>query len=549
MLYAVPFAKVTFTDSVDVTGMPQLDIDVGGSAKTLTYDSGSGTPALVFKGYVVAENDVDDDGIEIAEDALGLNGGTIRRKGSTTVATITHAAVAPESTHTVDGVRPALEGAATSTDGTGIVLTFSEELSATTAEASAFAVTVNGATASLSVTPAVSGTTVTLTPASAVATGDTVTVAYTDPSADNDANAVQDAAGNDAATFEAQEVTNNVDLVAPTLVTTGEGAPKTSADGKKVLLTFSEALSATTATATDFAVTVDGSVHGVSSVFAGGFVAAGPTVTLVLASAVATGEEVTVAYTDLTANNDANAVQDVAGNDAATFAAQTVTNNVRAGTEGEVLWTVEMTARVLTHFDDGSNAAVSTGWSTILPFGNISGSAEFSYGGTDYAAEGVYMAETILNGLPFGFSLTSRFSPLFPVAPDDLLILALDGTEFRLNEETRGEANYSFDNPGLTWSDGEPVAVKLIAVPPPEVASVALSDAGTDGAYGIGDSVSVTVTVMSFVTINCFTTTSYMCHHSRVPSSHPFSRTGMHWAPEGLPGRRTVAPRPTMRTV
>ena len=59
----------------------------------------------------------------------------------------------------------------------------------------------------------------------------------------------------------------------------------------------------------------------------------------------------------------------------------------------------------------------------------------------------------------------------------------------------------------------------------------------------------VTVTVMSFVTINCFTTTSYMCHHSRVPSSHPFSRTGMHWAPEGLPGRRTVAPRPTMRTV
>jgi len=78
---------------------------------------------------------------------------------------------------------------------------------------------------------------------------------------------------------------------------------------------------------------------------------------------------------------------------------------------------------------------------------------------------------------------------------------------------------------------------------------VTISAAGSVVALGAEAKGSVTVTVMSFVTINCFTTTSYMCHHSRVPSSHPFSRTGMHWAPEGLPGRRTVAPRPTMRTV
>ena len=491
--------KVTFTDSVDVTGMPQLDIDVGGSAETLTYSSGAGTPALVFKGYVVAENDVDVDGIEIAEDALGLNGGTILQKGSTTVATITHAAVAPESTHRVDGVRPALASAATSTDGTGIVLTFSEALSATTAEASAFAVTVNGATASLSGTPAVSGTTVTLTPASAVATGDTVTVAYTDPSADNDANAVQDAAGNDAATFEAQAVTNNVDLVAPTFVSAA-----TSADGRKVLLTFSEALSATTATATDFAVTVNGSAHGVSSVFAGGLFAARPTVTLVLASAVASGQAVTVAYTDPSANNDANAVQDVAGNDAATFSAETVTNSVRAGTEGEVLWTVEMTAEVyILHSGDGIFSG-TTGWSAG-DIGRISGSAQFSYGGTDYTAKQLLFNETVLGGVLFDDGLALGMSPFFPVAPDDLLILALDGTEFQIDEATRSEdaPTYQWGNPGrLTWSDGEPVAVQLIAVSGPKVASVEVLDPPSDNTYAIADTIDLAVTFTQDLTLD-----------------------------------------------
>ena len=490
---------VTFTDSVDVTGMPQLDIDVTGSAKTLTYSSGTTTPALVFKGYVVAENDVDDDGIEIAEDALGLNGGTILQKGSTTVATITHAAVAPESTHRVDGVRPALEGAATSTDGTGIVLTFSEALSATTAEAGAFAVTVNGATASLSGTPAVSGTTVTLTPASAVATGDTVTVAYTDPSADNDANAVQDAAGNDAPTFEAQAVTNRVDLVAPTFVSAA-----TSADGKKVLLTFSEALSATTATATDFTVTVNGSAHGVSSVFAGGLFAARPTVTLVLASAVASGQAVTVAYTDPSANNDANAVQDVAGNDAATFEAQEVTNSVRAGTEGEVLWTVEMTAEVyILHSGDGIFSG-TTGWSAG-DIGRISGSAQFSYGGTDYTAKQLLFNETVLGGVLFDDGLALGMSPFFPVAPDDLLILALDGTEFQIDEATRSEdaPTYQWGNPGrLTWSDGEPVAVQLIAVSGPKVASVEVLDPPSDNTYAIADTIDLAVTFTQDLTLD-----------------------------------------------
>ncbi|WP_010109464.1 SwmB domain-containing protein, partial [Verminephrobacter aporrectodeae] len=51
--------------------------------------------------------------------------------------------------------------------------------------------------------------TVTLTLTTAVTHGQTVTVAYADPTTDNDANAIQDAAGNDAASFAATAVVNN----------------------------------------------------------------------------------------------------------------------------------------------------------------------------------------------------------------------------------------------------------------------------------------------------------------------------------------------------
>lgn len=54
--------------------------------------------------------------------------------------------------------------------------------------------------------------------------------------------------------------------------------------------------------------------------------AANKTVTLTLGTAVAYGQNVTVAYTDPTGGNDLNAIQDAAGNDAANLAATAVTN-------------------------------------------------------------------------------------------------------------------------------------------------------------------------------------------------------------------------------
>ena len=93
-----------------------------------------------------------------------------------------------------------LESAEFSDDALRILLTFSEPLSTTTAGASDFEVTVAGATRAVD-SVAVDDATVTLTLVSAVAAHGAVSVTYTDPTSNDDDDAVQDAAGNDAATF------------------------------------------------------------------------------------------------------------------------------------------------------------------------------------------------------------------------------------------------------------------------------------------------------------------------------------------------------------
>ena len=216
---------------------------------------------------------------------------------------------------TVDTTAPTYSSASTNAAGTEVTLTFNEALSATTAATGAFSVVVNGTP----VTPSsatVSGSTVVLGLTSAVQSGDTVTFTYTDPTTGNDANAVQDSVGNDVASISATSVTNasTVDTRAPTY-----SSASTSSDGTTITLTYSEALSATTASASAFSVVVDGVSRTVSSV-----AVSGSTVVLTLASAVSAGASVTVAYTDPSGSNDAEAVQDANGNDVATMAATSV---------------------------------------------------------------------------------------------------------------------------------------------------------------------------------------------------------------------------------
>ena len=117
-----------------------------------------------------------------------------------------------------DTSAPIFSSAATSTDGTKVILTYNEALSSTTAAASEFTIEVDGSVATISGVTT-SGSTVELSLSSAVKNGQTVTVAYTDPSASNDSNAIQDAAGNDAATLSSTAVTNNSTLSSNTTTT------------------------------------------------------------------------------------------------------------------------------------------------------------------------------------------------------------------------------------------------------------------------------------------------------------------------------------------
>ena len=134
---------MTFSGAVDVTGAPQLEIDVGGTPKTLSYSSGTNSAELVFTGYTVAEGDEDADGISVGADKLTLNGGAIKKAGDTVNAVLTHVAVAADAGHKVDGVRPRLVRSQVATFGT-IVLFWSEQLDhLASVPKSAFSITVS----------------------------------------------------------------------------------------------------------------------------------------------------------------------------------------------------------------------------------------------------------------------------------------------------------------------------------------------------------------------------------------------------------------------
>ncbi|MCW8200915.1 hypothetical protein D8B23_21620, partial [Verminephrobacter aporrectodeae subsp. tuberculatae] len=177
--------------------------------------------------------------------------------------------------------------------GDQLVLSFSDtgnlDADATHTPANgAFTVLVNGvANAVTNVTVQAQAKTVTLKLSTAVTPGQTVTVAYADPTTGNDANAIQDAAGNDAASFAATAVTNNTsapaDTTPPVLITTGDHRPKVT--GNQLTLTYTDASNldaANTAAATAFAVSSAGN----AAISVNSVAVSGKTVTLTLSRAV-----------------------------------------------------------------------------------------------------------------------------------------------------------------------------------------------------------------------------------------------------------------------
>ncbi len=126
-----------------------------------------------------------------------------------------------------------------------------------------------------------------------------------------------DAAGNISAASSGLDLT--IDTTAPTFASA-------TVNGNQLALTYTEATTLdalNSPAAGDFEVQVGGALRTVTGI---GINATAKTVTLTLATAVSNGQTVTVAYTDHTGSDDLNAIQDVAGNDVASFGAATATN-------------------------------------------------------------------------------------------------------------------------------------------------------------------------------------------------------------------------------
>ena len=182
-------ATVTFDAAVDIAGSPELELDFGGSSTKAAACAAATNTTTMACSYTVAVGDEAAGGIRIG--ANKLTGDSIYATGSTTLsADLDHGAVTIDAGHKVDGIRPTLvttgdDAPTTSTDGTQVILTFSEDLSAV--DRSQLQTVAGGAIQSASV----SGRTVTLTLYSSVtiAAGQTVTLQLS-------TSAVKDVAGN-----------------------------------------------------------------------------------------------------------------------------------------------------------------------------------------------------------------------------------------------------------------------------------------------------------------------------------------------------------------
>ena len=230
---------VTMSEATTVTGTPQLALNIGGTSVNASYASGSGTTALLFK-YTVLANQTDANGISINADTLALNSGTLKDAAGNR-ATLTYTALTDNASYMVDTTAPTITLLAASASAGTVTLTYSSPLDASNAPtAASFTVTTGGAVNAVTAVSIVGAVvTLTVTPFAA----GSITVAYADPTSGDDAKAIQDLAGNDAAGFASGVVADGDerDTTAPALVSSSPADDATAVSvSANLVLTFSE---------------------------------------------------------------------------------------------------------------------------------------------------------------------------------------------------------------------------------------------------------------------------------------------------------------------
>ena len=200
-VYAVGNAievTVVFTKPVTVTGTPVLALTVGTNTRQVPCRT-SANETLTCT-YSVVLDDSDADGVSIAANSLSRSGATIKDDANRDAA-LAHAAVAADSGHTVDAVKPVLQTA--TLDGEIITVTYSEALDETSVPPpDAFTVGVGGTTRSIEAVQ-IAGPVVTLTLVALVLPDRSVRLAYRQT-----APFIQDVASNLAISFSRQTVEN-----------------------------------------------------------------------------------------------------------------------------------------------------------------------------------------------------------------------------------------------------------------------------------------------------------------------------------------------------
>ena len=231
---------VTFSETVEVTGTPQLRLEFGGRTRTATYEGGTGTAGLVFA-YEVAEGESDTDGVGVEADSL--SGGTIEDEADNP-AELDHDGLAADANHKVDAVKPRLAASGGAVVNAGaLTLTYDEPLDGSSMP-TAGDFTVSGGDQTRTFTAVrVSGSTMVLTldpGAEHLETG--IQVSYTPGT-----NRIRDVPGNEAEALSREPVTNETpDTTPPEVIslsiTSNPGSDLTYAaeDTIEVTVTFSE---------------------------------------------------------------------------------------------------------------------------------------------------------------------------------------------------------------------------------------------------------------------------------------------------------------------
>ena len=455
---------VTFGEAVTVTGTPRLALQVGGDdpehSRWADYQSGSGSTKLVFK-YFVNEDDEDTDGVSIDAGDIDLNGGTIQV--GTTDAALAHGAVAADSDHKVDGVRPILVSATTSEDGMSLVLTFSEGIGA--AAHVKMGLVAEGSTTQDTDRRPTQATfadrVVTVTLREAVGAGMTWTLALLE-------GAVTDSAGNANVHSDGNAITNTVPDTRLSALSLGTIVliPAFDAEVRSYAVTVENSVSTATLTAT--AHDMDATVAYLDTDGAELSDADADTVGFQVALAVG---ETTIRVQVTAANTTTTAIYEVT----VTRAAADATVCAWTPAAGE---TVVWSGTILV--GDHSTQVDRAGWEIgiITDYGSLSGSPSFTYKGLSYSLSLINENNDVNFYLGFVDTTSDHVDDI--AHADSKLTFRACSTALALSSaSTAGAVSVFWLGANIAWTAGDSIGVALTTSEPGAPALTAAAGVGS----------------------------------------------------------------------